>query len=232
MRAVSLFDDFISLIWPRTCMACGKALYRYEDSICTNCNLTLPQTNFHTMSDNPVSRLFWGRVKLESAASFYYFSKGSRVQHMMHSLKYRGNKDIGILLGRLYGNELINAPLFNSVNCIIPVPLHPKRLRFRGYNQSEMISIGLSAGMRIPVDTTTLLRNTATTTQTRKTRFKRWENVSEVFVLNNPEKIENMHILLVDDVVTTGSTIEACAHTLLSAKNTKISLATIACAVK
>lgn len=232
MRLLNYFQDFFSLIWPRICLSCGNSLFKYENEICTKCWLNLPRTNFHLQIDNPVSKLFWGRVNIEIAASFFYFSKGSKVQHLMHSLKYKGNKEIGIVLGKAYGFELIQSPVFKTVSRIIPVPLHPKRLRFRGYNQSEMIGIGLSESMKIPLDITTLIRNTATATQTKKSRFKRWQNVSEVFTLTNPEIIENEHILIVDDVLTTGATIEACAQVLLSSKNVKVSIATLACAVK
>ncbi len=232
MKAKYYFQDFFSLIWPRICLSCGNSLFKYENEICTQCWLLLPRTNFHLRADNPVSRLFWGRANIETAASFFYFSKGSKVQHLMHCLKYKGNKEIGIVLGKAYGYELLKSPYFNTVNRIIPVPLHPKRLRYRGYNQSEMIGRGLSESMKIPLDTTSLIRNTATTTQTKKTRFKRWENVSEVFTLTNAEAIKNQHLLIVDDVLTTGATIEACAQILLSAENVKISIATLACAVR
>ncbi|HRS54588.1 MAG TPA: phosphoribosyltransferase family protein [Bacteroidales bacterium] len=227
----TLFDDFIYLLWPKTCVACGRSLFKHEENICNICYLELPKTNFHLYIDNPVSRLFWGRVKIEAAASFLYFNKGNKVQHIVHSLKYKGNKEIGIFLGKIYGEVLKYSPLFNIVDEIIPVPLHYKKFIYRGYNQSEMFGIGLSESMGKPLNTTTLLRDTFTETQTRKTRFNRWENVSEVFTLKDPLTIDNKHILLVDDVITTGATIEACTNALLKAQNTKVSLVSIACAI-
>jgi len=194
--------------------------------------MNLPRTNFHLLADNPVSRIFWGRVNIEMASSFLFFSKGNTVQHLMHCLKYKNNKEVGIILGKVYGYELKKTEIYSSVDKIIPVPLHPKKLKLRGYNQSEMISKGLSESMGIPVETEVLIKNTATDSQTHKTRFNRWENVSEVFALQNTEKVENQHLLLVDDVVTTGATIESCTGLLLTIKNVRVSLATLACAVK
>jgi len=226
----SILDDFISLIYPRICMACGNDLFKHEHCICTFCSYHLPKTNFHLEEENPVSRLFWGKANIHSAASFYYFNKGGKVQQLMHQLKYKGKKEIGIYIGNIYGKELSKASLFNTAECVIPVPMHPHKQKKRGYNQSEMIAIGLSRSMKIPVDTKTLVKTTKTETQTRKSRFSRWENVKEVFELKEYSHLENKHVLLVDDVITTGSTLESCILNLSKVPGIKISVASMACA--
>lgn len=227
-----LWYDFISLVFPRICESCGNTLLRHERCICNFCLHHLPRTDFHLHIDNPASRLFWGRVKVNSATSLFYFHKGSRVQHLIHGLKYKGKQDVGLFLGKLYGEILKDTALYGDVDVIVPVPLHPKKKRKRGYNQSEALARGFSSSMGIIVDTNTLVRVTATATQTRKSRFSRWENVKEVFLLKDTEAFTNLHILLVDDVVTTGATLEACAQELLKIPGVRVSIATIACAIK
>lgn len=224
-----LIDDFISLFYPRVCYACGNSMFSNEEVICTFCRFHLPKTGFHGQKDNPLSKTFWGRVQLENVSACFYFSKGSRVQHLMHQFKYRGRWEIGVYLGRLYGSELKESDAFKDVDMVIPVPLHPNKLRKRGYNQSEKFAQGLSQSMGIELNTATLLRTHASETQTRKSRFSRWENVKEIFVVKNPEKIAGKHILLVDDVITTGATIEACAQHLLNHEGTRVSVASLAC---
>jgi ComF family protein len=200
--------------------------------LCFSCHYHLPKTNFHLQEDNAVARQFWGKINFSSAASLYYFSKGSKVQHLVHQLKYKGYKEIGSHIGNIYGPELKKSPLFSSVSAVIPVPLHPKKEAIRGYNQAEWFAMGLAESMKITLDITTLLRVHSSETQTRKTRFKRWENVKEIFLLNNPEQLAGKHILLVDDVITTGSTLEAAGHELMKIPDVKISVASIACAVR
>lgn len=172
--------------------------------------------------------MFWGRVNIHSASAFYFFEKGGKVQNLMHQLKYRGKKEIGTLVGNWYGAELKNSELFNSVNLVVPVPLHPKKMKKRGYNQSESFAEGIAKAMEIQMDSTNFIRNIETETQTKKARYNRWQNVETVFEVKSPTIFENKHILLVDDVVTTGATLEACAQKLLSIGGTKISIATIA----
>ncbi len=175
-----------------------------------------------------MARSLWGRVACEGVAAYLYFRKGSRVQHLIHHLKYKGRYQIGDFLGRLYGQILINQSPFNTVQLIIPVPLHPKRQRERGYNQSEVFANGLGKVMGIPVSNQNLIRSARSETQTRKNPTQRWENVKEIFSVVDPEALEGKHILLVDDVFTTGATIEACATTLLTACSVRISVITIA----
>ena len=209
-------------------MACGKSLLTHENCICTFCLYHLPKTNFHLTEDNPVSRLFWGKAEVYSATSIYFFHKKGRIQKLMHQQKYKGKKEIGIFLGNLYGKELIAAPLFKTVEVIIPVPMHPKKEKIRGYNQSEIIAIGLSQSMNAMVDTKTLIKTVKTETQTKKSRFSRWENVKEVFEIQNCEHLANKHVLLVDDVITTGSTLESCIMNLSGIPGIKVSVASIA----
>lgn len=220
--------NFLSLIYPKVCQACGNSLFKNEEVICTYCMYHLPKTNYHEEEDNPVIRHFWGKVNIVSASSYYFFDKGQKVQKLIHHLKYKGQKEVGVRIGELYGYELAKSNLFNSADIILPVPLHKSRLRSRGYNQSEYFAKGLSSAMNIPVADNFVVRNKKTETQTRKNRFSRWENVSEVFSLTSKANIEGKHILLADDVITTGSTLAACAEVLLKDKSTKVSVASIA----
>lgn len=229
---MSIFQDFISLLFPRTCCACNNPLERNEEVICTLCLAQLPKTEFHLHSENAVAKVFWGRVPLNAATALYHFHRGNKVQHLVHLLKYNGKKEIGLFLGNIYGNTLINTPLFSTVDIIIPVPLHVKKLRKRGYNQSEMFGSGLSQRMNRPMMTDVLVRTSYTDTQTKKSRDERWRNVETVFSVLNPDAYTGKHLLLVDDVITTGATIEACANALLTIPHVKISVAAIAAATK
>ena len=221
-------NDFISLVYPRICTCCGNSLWKGEEVICTLCEYHLPKTWYHLEHDNPVSRIFWGRAPVESATSYLHFNKGNRVQHLIHHLKYKERKDVGVWLGSHYGAYLRSSPLFCSVEVIIPVPLHRKKQLTRGFNQSEQFGIGLAYSMKIPLEVQALYRARISETQTRKSRYKRWENVSGIFEVRNPEKLAGRHLLLIDDVITTGATLEACAHALSSIPDVRISIATIA----
>lgn len=223
--------DFISLIYPRLCASCGNSLWKYEKVICTSCLYHLPKTGFHLEADNPVSRLFWGRVNVNGAAAFLCFNKGGRVQSLIHQLKYKGRKDIGIFLGNQYGLLLSESLVYQSVDLIIPVPLHHQKQQKRGYNQSEQIAIGLSGSMKKPLNTQLLKRTKATETQTRKSRFHRWENVKEIFTIDHSESFKNQHILLVDDVITTGATLESCIISISQLTGCKVSVAALATAL-
>ncbi len=223
-----IVSDFVSLIYPRYCAACKSALAKGEEFVCTHCIHNLPRTNYHQYSDNPVYSRISGRVNLSFASSFLLFRKGSIVQALLHELKYNNQPEIGRLLGRVYGHELIQMECSSQLNLIVPIPLHEWKRKRRGYNQSEEFAKGLSDSMKIPVDTLAVKRVLNTETQTRKSRLMRWENVREVFVVTDTQRVEGKHVLLADDVITTGATIEACSHALSNAQCKAISAVSIA----
>ncbi len=225
---LSLLSDVLSVFLPRTCAACGYPLKDWEECLCLKCMAGIPLTRFHLNPDNPLAEVFWGRVRIEQAVAWFYFRKGSAYQEVLHNLKYNDRPAIGIFLGKQLGYELKNSPVFRKPDRIIPVPLHRKKLRKRGYNQSERISQGLAFSLGVPVSTKALVRTSQTDTQTRKSRYDRYLNVSGKFAVRDPGSIAGSHILLVDDVVTTGATLEACAEVLLSVPGVKVSLATVA----
>ena len=223
-----MYLNFISLIFPKICFACGRSLYHGEECICTYCRYHLPKTDYHLDPENPIAKLFWGRVSIHAATSYYSFSKGGKVQHLIHQMKYKGHKEIGNSIGKFLGAELKQSELFNSVNTIVPVPLHPDKLKKRGYNQSNFLAEGLSKSMFAEADLKSLRRVFYTESQTRKKRYARWQNVETVFEIADKKQLEGKHILLVDDVVTTGATLEACAQKILEIPGTKVSIATMA----
>jgi ComF family protein len=219
------YEGLLALIFPEVCLVCGNKLVNQEKYLCTNCLTDIPRTRFHSDPENIIQQTFWGRVPLKYATSFFYFTKGSRYQKLMHSFKYSQKKEIGLVLGQLLGAEL-KKHWEDLPDIIVPVPLHPKKLKKRGYNQSEWIARGLSLTLQAPVDNEILIRTIANPTQTRKGRFDRWKNVASIFAIN--KTVANRHILLVDDVITTGATLEACAQTLLTMENTEVSVTTLA----
>lgn len=226
----SSLNYLTELLFPRLCVICDDKLIEQERWICLHCLHHIPRTNHHLIADNPVAQLFYGRVPIEFATSFFYFSKGSKYQTLLHNLKYKGMKELGEEVGKHFGIDLMRSPEFSSVDVICPVPLHPQKEKKRGYNQSWWIASGIARQMQKELSDDNLKRITATETQTRKTRFERWQNVEGIFELTNPEAFSGKHILLVDDVVTTGSTLEACAHTVLSKTDARVSIATLATA--
>jgi len=229
---MSIISDFIGLFFPSVCEACGNLLFKNESTLCTRCLVRLPKTNFHSFADNPVSETFWGRVNIYSAASFLYYSKAGMVQQMIHNFKYHRKTDVGKVLGRMYAADLIKSPLFADVQVLMPVPLHWTKLKKRGFNQSEIIANAMAPGMNLPMETQVLIRRFATDTQTKKSRIKRSENVSGKFALENQERIVGKHILLIDDVITTGATLEECVGLLLTVEGVKVSVASLGFAGK
>lgn len=223
-----LFEDLLGLLFPKKCQACGQPLNRQENVLCSYCLYHLPQTHFHEHKENPVTEIFHGRILLNSATSYLFFNKGGKVQHLIHQLKYNGKKEIGIYLGSLLGRELSRSTLYQDVDYLIPVPLHPVKEKKRGYNQSLMICRGMAQEMNVKVAGDILFRKIHSATQTRKSRFERWENVKDIFGLKRASKLENKHILLVDDVITTGSTLEACSNLLSTIPGIKISVSSLA----
>lgn len=226
----TFINHFLELFYPRLCVVCGEKLISGERFICLKCLLHMPRTNFHTEPENLMEMLFYGRIHIERAAAFFEFKKGSPYQKILHGLKYKGMKKLGEFIGKQFAIELKDSDFIQEVDLIMPVPLHPKRERKRGYNQSYHLAKGLSEILNIPVENHVLRRKLYSVTQTKKTRYERWENVEDIFELANPEVLNRKHILLVDDVITTGSTLEACAQCILSRCNAKVSIATIAIA--
>ncbi len=224
-----MIQELINLVYTKTCPACKAVLLNNEDFICTSCLYHLPGTNYTDMRNNPVARLFWGRVRLEYATSLYHYSRGSKLQNIMHKLKYRGNRQLGTELGILLGKKL-KGTCFSGIDIIVPVPLHKKKQGERGYNQSELIAEGFCRVFGKPLNVTSCERLNKTGTQTHKSRYERWYNVNGVFRILENETFIGKHILLIDDVVTTGATLEALAAEFLRIRKAKVSIATIAVA--
>ena len=205
---------------------------RNENLICTECYVVIPRTNYHLEEDNPVAQLFWGRCLIEKAAAFSYYNKGSRIRNLIHNLKYKGIKEIGYELGRIYGLSLKSSGFTDDIDLIIPVPLHPAKKRIRGFNQSEIISMGIADATGLPVDIKIPLQEyTVSATQTKRSRYERWTNVEGIFQVTDSQTIKGKHVLLVDDVITTGSTIESCTNELLKINGVKVSVVALAFAV-
>lgn len=230
-KLVQLAEDFVGLVYPKLCVVCNGHLLKTEQGFCFTCEQELPRTYDElNPAANPASRVFWGRFPLEAAAACFVFTGQGRVQELVHNLKYNGRKDAGIAAGFYFGNILKTISPFLTADLIIPVPLHEDKLYKRGYNQATCIAQGLSEAMNVRYSENTLLRLKATSSQTRKSREQRWENVGDVFAVSVKNKLKGKHILIVDDVVTTGATIEACVLPLLDIPGVKISVVSLAAA--
>lgn len=230
VKLIAWLESFINLIYPRICEGCGRSLYRAEDTICTHCLMKIPKTGFEGIPDNHVSKLFWGRVKIEHATSFFFYEKSTIYQRLMQNFKYKGVQKIGSILGNFFGRQLDNTD-FSKVDVIIPIPLHKVKQSQRGFNQSEVIANGIGEILKKPVHSNVVKRTKHTSTQTSKSRYDRWKNIQAVFQCKKPEILENKHILLVDDIITTGATIESLTEELLKIKGVKVSVATLAVAL-
>jgi ComF family protein len=229
MNQMPIFiNEVIELLFPPVCITCGNRLISQENYLCMDCWLDLPESRFHLDPENKVVRLFWGRVAVENGTSYFQYRKGSRYQKLIHFIKYKGMKELGLNAGHRFGEVLLQSPGFSQTDLVVPVPLHRRKQASRGYNQSEWIAMGIAEAMNKPLSTGNLVRHMHTSTQTRKNRFERWKNVEGIFSIKNNREYENMHILLVDDVVTTGSTLEACAAEILKCPGAKVSIATLA----
>lgn len=224
----SLGHGLSHLFYPRLCEGCSKPLLAEEEVLCLNCNVYyLPRTAYHHIPENETAMRFAGRVPVVKATSFAYFTVDGLLQHLLHGLKYQDKKYIGSFLGKQLGYDLAQLNWQQGIDVIIPVPLHPKKEAARGYNQTELIADGLGEVLHLPVITGALERTRNTESQTQKTREERIANVEAAFSLKNAEHIKDKHLLLIDDVLTTGATLEACAQTLLSVPGVQISIATI-----
>ena len=224
--------DFFNLIYPAYCYACVEDLEKNENVICTNCRMTLPRLKIEQDENNEMAKRFWGKVKVENAFAYYKFEKKGKVQKLLHHLKYEGKTEIGEMAGHWLANEIKDDGIEIGAEIIIPIPLHKSKLRSRGYNQSDSFAKGLSEKMNIPWSDKILKKHIATSTQTKKNRYERFKNVEDVFTITNNELIQDKHILLVDDVITTGSTFESAIKTLLENGASKVSIAAIASANK
>lgn len=225
-----MLKPIVDLFFPKVCFACLNLLQDNEDSICVNCRHDLPVTNFHFDNDDTVAKVLYGRANIEQGTALFRFEKKGLVQQLIHGLKYRGYENIGALLGNWLGSELKTLEHYQNIDVVIPVPLHKKKLRRRGYNQVAKFGQQLARNLNADYIDNVLVKVTNTTSQTTKHRLARWINNDELFAVINAASIENKHILLVDDLITTGATLEACVTVLNKAPNIKISIATMAIA--
>jgi ComF family protein len=223
----SIKEALLHLAFPHVCEGCGTDTLQKDHYLCVHCLDALPKTCYPLHDDNPVEQLFWGRLPIEKAAAQYYFTKESTVQHLVHSFKYQGHQELGRYLGRLMGHELLASPRFRDIDALVPLPLHPLKERKRGFNQAAVLCEGIATVMSKPVLGSVVVRSEFTETQTHKSRVERWQNMQGKFRLADPRPLEGKHILLVDDVVTTGATLEACGSVLLRVAGLRLSLATL-----
>ena len=220
----------LGLFYPSVCAACGNSLFQWEKTVCTRCRNLLPKTGYERNEANPLAFLFYGKVRLQAVTACFFFSKEGKVQHLIHELKYKDNPEAGVYLGQELGKTIKEAPLFQGIDYLIPVPLHPKREKERGYNQSLMIAQGVSEVTGIPIGGDFLVRSVNTATQTHKSKEERWRNVKDIFELRHADQLIGKYVLLIDDVLTTGATLESCAVKLSTVPGIRISCATAACA--
>ena len=225
-----MLRDFLELFFPHYCLTCSAPLVKGEDLVCTVCCYDLPQTTSHQELDNLVAQKLYGRVPIRYAMALYKFRKAGKVQKLLHYLKYKHKPSVGKVLGRRYGTILKEAYLDKSFDLIVPVPLHSSRLRQRGYNQSDYFAQGLAEVLHIPWSNQCVKRTRATLTQTRKQQLERFKNVEDAFYVTDAAVVCAKRLLLVDDVITTGATLEACSTALLAVGSSEISVATIAVA--
>jgi ComF family protein len=221
-------QSFLHLFFPHNCEGCGMGLFDEKRFLCSRCIHQLPETKFVSLRGNPVEKLFYGRMHLTHAMAAYYFTKNSLLQHLMIQLKYRNNREAGYFLGRMMGIALANEPAFAGVDLLVPLPLNPKKEFKRGYNQAALICEGINVVWNKPVIHDAVERTRFTETQTKQNRISRWQNMEGVFNATDPQLLHNKHILLVDDVITTGATLEACGQAILAVEGTRLSIAAAA----
>lgn len=227
MKRNDLLMEFSHLFFPAVCMVCGEELMQSEECICLRCIYKLPRTHNFKYPDNAAEQLMAGRIPFERIASFCVYAKKGMLPPLIHQLKYYQHKEVGLLLGRIFGEDLLGSDFLKSIDAIVPVPLHPRKEKIRGFNQAEMIARGLSEVTSLPLLLGILIRAVFNPTQTKRTKTQRWENVKHIFRVNDPDAFADKHLLLVDDVITTGSTIEACGVALQQCHQLKISVATL-----
>ncbi len=228
----NILGSTLHLFYPHVCTGCGSDLLESDNLLCLTCMHDLPHTNFAALANNQIEKDFWGRINLVAAYSQFYFSKAFLIQHLIHQLKYNGDTKIGFYLGEIMGKTMLESNRFSTVDALMPLPLYADKEHKRGYNQATVICNGISAVMNIPVLQGAVIRQYATETQTRKHRTERWDNVKDSFKVKKETELNGKHLLLVDDVVTTGATLEACGQVILQANNVSLSIATLAYAAK
>ena len=224
--------SFRHLFFPHTCAGCGSDNLSDKQVICLRCSYHLPLTHFEQHASNPVEKIFWGRLPVQAAFSQYYFTKDSVLQNLLHELKYQGHQDIGRFLGREIGHSILNCNRMHPIDAIIPLPLHPRREKERGYNQAALIGEGIGEITGLPIWNNKIIRTASTETQTHKSRTERWQNMEGRFMLTDPESLRDKTILLIDDVITTGATLESCGAELLKAPGCQLIIGAVAWAMK
>lgn len=230
MQIKSYWESFVSILFPPLCVSCENVLVHQEEFICTACGFHLPVNDHYLFEENELTKRLLGKAAIETGSAYLSFSKSSLVQTMIHKLKYRKDYRIGTCLGQWFGSQLSTAPLYVDVDIVVPLPLHQKKKRLRGYNQSVYIAQGIAEAMSLPVNTTDFIRVRNTVSQTKKSRFDRYDNVEDAFICIDPAAFEDKHILLVDDVLTTGASIASAARTLLAQCRCKVSVGVLAMA--
>lgn len=228
----NLLSPLLHFFYPHICLGCGSDIIESDNFLCLECINDLPHTGFALHANNAVEKLFWGRIPVAAGMSEFYFSKSSIIQNLIHEFKYKGNKKVGLYLGKMMGRSLMNSNRFSKVDALIPLPLFYKKEFKRGFNQSAIICEGIQEIMNIPLFAKSVTRVVATETQTRKDRTQRWENVEKSFSVLQPENLKGKHILLVDDVITTGATLEACGAEILRTTSLQLSVATLCIATR
>lgn len=224
-----LCHDFFNLFFPLRCLACEQPLQFREQHLCLDCQATIPRADFTPYKINPLTEKLKDKIPIEIGTSLFIFTKMSRTQRLIHHIKYKDKQEAAILFGHLLGDEMARVPYYQDFNIVVPVPMHPQKLRLRGYNQAELFAKGLSEKLNIKVESKALVKKRLTETQTRKNRFERLQNTEDVYEVITPSVFEGKNILLVDDVLTTGATLEACALAILEkTENVKLGIATIA----
>ncbi len=216
------------LLYPHFCCGCGVDFISTKEFLCAKCNSLLPLTQFSHIPFNPIEKMLIGRLPLVAAGSMYYFTKSSLLQHLLVQLKYNNNKEVGYFFGRQLGQLLKIADRFSSIDCIVPLPLHPKKEYLRGYNQADLIADGMSSVWQKKVLKGAVSRLIFTKTQTQESRISRWENMEGVFEVRDLDSLKGKHVLLIDDVITTGASLEACGAAILAVPGTRLSIATVA----
>lgn len=228
----NVLSPLVNFFYPHICLGCGSDILESENLLCLECINDLPHTGFAIHANNPVEKIFWGRISINAGMSEFYFSKSSIIQNCIHEFKYRGNRKMGLALGKMMGKSLLNSNRFLNIDTLVPLPLFTQKEFKRGFNQSTILCAGIKEIMNIPVLTKNVIRIVPTETQTKKGRIQRWENVEKSFSVLDPEGLKEKNILLVDDVITTGATLEACGAEILKVEGVQLSIATLAIAIK